>query len=148
MPYSVNYTDKTNTAIPVYDNTSDTSTSLTFPGRNVTGYGQIIAENFLHLLENFASSVKPTNPVEGQLWYDTSTGTLMLNDGTGDAGWKAAGNIQKAPSAPSISEDKVGEIWVDTVKQQLYVWSGKTWVLVGPQFSTESGLRKIGRAHV
>jgi microcystin-dependent protein len=141
MPYSIKFTDTTASPITVYDNTSDTSTSLSFPGRNVTGYGQIIAENFLHLLENFASTVKPPNPVEGQLWYDTSNGTLMINDGTGDNGWKAAGNIQKSPSAPSISEDKIGEIWVDTIKQQLYVWSGKTWVLVGPQFSTESGLR-------
>jgi microcystin-dependent protein len=141
MPYSVNYTDTTNTAITVYDNSSDTSTSLTFPGRNVTAYGQIIAENFLHLLENFAGAVKPRFPTEGQLWYDTTTGTLLINDGTGDNGWKAAGNIQKAPSAPSISEDKVGEVWVDTVKQQMYVWSGTNWVLVGPQFSTESGLR-------
>ena len=141
MPYNVNFTDKTSTPITVYDNVTDESTGLKFPGRNVTGYGQIIAENFLHLLENFASPTKPAVAVEGQLWYDTTNGTLMINDGTGDNGWKAAGNIQKSPSVPSISEDKVGEIWVDTIKQQLYVWSGKTWVLVGPQFSTESGLR-------
>lgn len=141
MPYNVNFTDKTTTPITVYDNVTDESTDLKFPGRNVTGYGQIIAENFLHLLENFASANKPPNSVEGQLWYDTTNGTLMINDGTGDNGWKAAGNIQKSPTAPNISEDKVGEIWVDTIKQQLYVWSGKTWVLVGPQFSTENGLR-------
>jgi|Laugrespbdmm15sd_2_1035082.scaffolds.fasta_scaffold01783_3 microcystin-dependent protein len=141
MPYNVNFTDKTTTPITVYDNVTDESTDLKFPGRNVTGYGQIIAENFLHLLENFAGANKPPNSVEGQLWYDTTNGTLMINDGTGDNGWKAAGNIQKSPTAPNISEDKVGEIWVDTIKQQLYVWSGKTWVLVGPQFSTENGLR-------
>jgi microcystin-dependent protein len=138
MTYNVNFTDKTNTAIPVYDNVTDESTSLKFPGRNVTGYGQVIAENFLHLLENFASVDEPTNPIEGQLWYNTAVGTLEIYDGIG---WKAAGNIQKSATAPTISEDKVGEIWVDTVKQQLYVWSGKTWVLVGPQFSTENGLR-------
>jgi microcystin-dependent protein len=143
MPYNVNFTDKTNTAIPVYDNVTDESTSLKFPGRNVTGYGQVIAENFLHLLENFASPADangngPANPIEGQLWYNTTVGTLEIFDGIG---WKAAGNIQKSATAPSISEDKVGEIWVDTVKQQLYVWSGKTWVLVGPQFSSENGLR-------
>ena len=139
MPYSVNYTDKnTKSPITVYDNTSSTDTTLTFPGRNVTGYGQIIAENFLHLLENFASPTEPVNPVEGQLWYESETGTLMIFDNTS---WKAAGSIQKSPTQPSVSADKVGEIWVDTVKQQLYVWSGETWVLVGPQFSTTSGLR-------
>ena len=93
MPYSVNYTDKnTKSPITVYDNTSSTDTTLTFPGRNVTGYGQIIAENFLHLLENFASPTEPVNPVEGQLWYESETGTLMIFDNTS---WKAAGSIQK-----------------------------------------------------
>mgnify|MGYP000710250539 CR=1 FL=1 len=56
MPYIVNFTDSENkTPITVFDNTSSQDTSLTFPGRNVTGYGQIIAENFLSLLENFES---------------------------------------------------------------------------------------------
>ena len=41
MPYIVNFTDSDNkTPITVYDNTSSTDTSLIFPGRNVTGYGQ------------------------------------------------------------------------------------------------------------
>lgn len=142
MPYNVNYTDgDTKQAIIVYDNTSNRDTDLEFPGRNLPGYGKIIAENFLRLLENFASPVKPLNPIEGQLWYDSGTGTLQINDGTGEQGWKAASSIQKSSSAPSVGSDKVGEIWVNTVTQQLYVWSGESWVLVGPEFSSESGLR-------
>ena len=139
MPYNVNFTDSdTKQPVTVYDNTSNQDTSLNFPGRNVTGYGQIIAENFLHLLENFASPTQPVNPVEGQLWYESSTGTLNIFDNTS---WKSSSGIQKSPTAPSVSADKVGEVWVDTVKQQLYVWSGATWVLVGPDFSNENGLR-------
>jgi hypothetical protein len=102
MPYIVNFTDSNNkTPITVYDNTSNVDTSLKFPGRNVTGYGQIIAENFLGLLENFASNTQPTNPVEGQLWFDTSTGNkrLMVWD---NVQWKAASNIQKSTTQPSI----------------------------------------------
>jgi microcystin-dependent protein len=139
MPYNVNFTDSdTKSPVVVYDNTSNTDTTLTFPGRNVTGYGQIIAENFLNLLENFASPAQPVNPVEGQLWYDSSTGTLNIYD---NVSWKSSSGIQKSPTAPDVSEDKVGEVWVDTVKQQMYVWSGAAWVLVGPDFSTEGGLR-------
>lgn len=139
MPYSVNFTDKnTKSPILVGDSRNNDDTSLTFPGRNVTGYGTTIAENFLHLLENFASASEPVNPVEGQLWYKTSSGTLMIFDNNS---WKAAGSIQKSSVAPDVAEDKVGEIWVDTVKQQLYIWSGQTWVLVGPQFSSANGLR-------
>ena len=134
MPYIVNFTDRENkTPITVYDNTSNADTSLDFPGRNVTGYGQIIAENFLALLENFASGNAPTNPVEGQLWYNSLEGILQIWDNTQ---WKAASNIQKSTSEPSVESARVGELWVDTTNQQLYVFSGSSWILVGPNFST------------
>jgi microcystin-dependent protein len=139
MPYIVNFTDKDNKLpITVYDNTSSTDTSLTFPGRNVTGYGQTIAENFLAVLENFAKSTPPVNPVEGQLWYDSSeaVSSLQVFDGTT---WKAASQIQKSVVEPAVASSKVGELWVDTTNQQLYVFSGTRWILVGPNFST--GLR-------
>ena len=134
MPYIVNFTDSENkTPITVYDNTSNTDTSITFPGRNVTGYGQVVAENFLALLENFAGPNQPVNPIEGQLWFDTTTRTLQIFDGVS---WKAASDIQKSVVAPSVEQSKVGELWVDTVNQQLYVFSGTDWILVGPNFST------------
>jgi microcystin-dependent protein len=139
MPYIVNFTDSENkTPITVFDNTSSQDTSLTFPGRNVTGYGQIIAENFLNLLENFASPNQPVNPTEGQLWYDTTNGVLQLWDNTN---WKAASNIQKSPVAPSVETSKVGELWVDTTNQQLRIYTGTRWLLVGPQESSIDGLR-------
>lgn len=139
MPYIVNFTDKDNKLpITVYDNTSSTDTSLVFPGRNVTGYGQTIAENFLAILENFAKSSPPVNPVEGQLWYDSTeaVSSLQIFDGTT---WKAASQIQKSSVEPAVASSKVGELWVDTTNQQLYVFSGTRWILVGPNFST--GLR-------
>lgn len=141
MTYQVNFTDKENRSpITVFDNTSSTDTSLTFPGRNVTGYGQIIAENFLHLLENFASGAKPVNPTEGQLWYDNVNEVLMVCIDPGvETGWKAAGNVQRSPTEPPANTSKNGELWVDTNSQQLYIFSGSRWILVGPNFS--SGLR-------
>jgi microcystin-dependent protein len=137
MPYTVNFTDRENkTPITVFDNTSSTDTSVVFPGRNVTGYGQIIAENFLHLLENFASAIPPVNPVEGQLWYSTADEVLYIWDRTN---WKAASNIQRSGAEPPPASSRNGELWVDTVSQQLYIFSGSRWILVGPNFST--GLR-------
>jgi microcystin-dependent protein len=136
MPYTVNFTDSQNKVpITVYDNTSNTDTSLTFPGRNVTGYGKTVAENFLALLENFAGANQPVNPVEGQLWFDTGSRTLQIYDGVS---WKAASDVQKSVIAPSVEQSKVGELWVDTVNQQLYVFSGTDWILVGPNFSSGS----------
>ena len=139
MPYTVNFTDKENkTPITVFDNTSSTDTSLKFPGRNVTGYGQIIAENFLALLENFASADAPINPIEGQLWYNSTDGVLQIWDNTA---WKAASGIQKGVSEPAVAESKVGELWVDTTNQQLRIFTGTRWILVGPSESAVDGLR-------
>lgn len=139
MPYTVRYTDNENkTPITVFDNTSNTDSSLTFPGRNVSGYGQIVAENFLALLENFAGASAPINPTEGQLWFnsDPSVASLLIWDGSS---WKAASGVQKSLVQPSVEQSKVGELWVDTINQQLFVFSGTDWILVGPNFST--GLR-------
>jgi microcystin-dependent protein len=139
MPYIVNFTDSQNKVpITVYDNTSNTDTSLVFPGRNVTGYGKTVAENFLALLENFAGPNQPVNPIEGQLWFDTGSRSLLIYDGVQ---WRSASDVQKSVSAPNVEESKVGELWVDTVNQQLYVFSGVDWILVGPNFSsgTQSG---------
>lgn len=139
MPYIVNFTDKVNRApITVFDNTSNTDTSLIIPGRNVAGYGQLIAENFIGILENFAANTAPINPIEGQLWYDTEDNVLKLYDGIL---WKAASNIQKSPTEPSVDESNIGELWVDTTNQQLRIYTGTRWILVGPVESTIDGLR-------
>jgi|LakMenEpi03Aug12_release.lakeMendotaPanAssembly.Ray.scaffolds.fasta_scaffold00615_7 microcystin-dependent protein len=136
MPYNVNFTDSAKLPITVNDSTNNTETSLIFPGRNTTGYGQNIAENFLHLLENFASASRPQGPVEGQLYFNTNNKSLEIYDGTN---WKAASNIRVDNNEPSLELAEAGELWVDTNNQQLYIFSGERWILVGPNFST--GLR-------
>lgn len=139
MSYSIDHSDKPNYgSITVEDQTINTETSLKFVGKNYTGYASALAENFLHLLENFAKATPPTNPVVGQLWYDTNVTSdpaqpqLKVWDGTT---WTAAGNVKKSVTRPGASNSVVGDLWVDTANQQLYLWSGSSWILVGPQFS-------------
>ena len=139
MTYTVSFTDSTNPAKPpitVADGALNNQTSLTFPGKNYSGYAPILAGDFLHLLENFANTTAPTNPVQGQLWYDTSSGNNILRvyDGTT---WVEAGNLKKAPfaSAPSPASSVNGDLWVDTTNSQLYVFTGSKWDLVGPTYS-------------
>tara|TARA_B100001057_G_scaffold276022_1_gene276283 strand:- start:1713 stop:3737 length:2025 start_codon:yes stop_codon:yes gene_type:complete len=135
MAYTISYTDAANKGtIVLEDNTLNTSTSLQIPGRNTTAYGSAIATNFLHLLENFAFNTAPTNGVEGQLWYDNTAGseTLKVYDGTN---WVSAAGIKKAVSSPDVSASQLGDLWVDTDNQQLYLFSGSGWVLIGPEFS-------------
>ena len=135
MAYQVRFTDSANKGnLIVDDNTINQETSLDIPGRQTTAYGTAIAENFLHLLENFANTTEPTNPVEGQLWYDSSEGVnqLQVYDGTS---WAAAGGLKKSLTEPDVANSVTGDLWVDTDTQQLYLFSGSGWVLVGPEFS-------------
>lgn len=136
MAYQVNFSDTLNNApLVVEDGAENNSTSLVFVGRNKTGYAQAISENFLHLLENFASTTPPDNPVQGQLWYDTNVGDAQLKiwDGTG---WSAAGGLKKGSSEPDVTSSVVGDLWVNTDTQQLYLFTGSGWILVGPRFSS------------
>ena len=101
MPYTLNFSDPTKqTTITVPDmppGINSVDTSLNLVGRAYPNYGQKFAENFLHLLENFASPLPPTNPIEGQLWFDTSDPAhkvLRIMDGTASAvRWPSANGI-------------------------------------------------------
>ena len=79
MSYTISFSDAvTKGTITVEDNTVNSQTSLQFPGKNTTSYGTIIAENFLHVLENFANSTAPLRPIQGQTWFDTTAGVNQL----------------------------------------------------------------------
>ena len=128
MAYQIDHTDKPNNgSITVEDQTVNVEKSIGFVGKNYTGYSKVIAEDFLHILENFASATAPSNPVQGQLWYDSEADVveenrqpqLKIYDGTS---WVPAGNVVKA-SSPPISAVK-GDLWTDTTNQQLYIYNG------------------------
>lgn len=144
MSYRLNFTDSANNprGIIVEDQSlNNTDTDLVFVGKNFPGYSQFIGENFLHILENFARNTPPNKPVLGQLWYDTGTLStpvkpqLKVFDGTT---WTEAGNVKKSIVRPSTQTSVVGDLWVDTTNQQLYLFTGTAWTLVGPQFSEKN----------
>jgi hypothetical protein len=144
MAYNINFTDTNNNdPLVVNDNTINTSTSLGFPGRNQKGYAVTIGENLLHLLENFSNTTAPPNPIKGQLWYDSNESgqSLMVYDGTN---WKSSGSLKKGTNSPLGSNSILGDLWVDTGKQQLYLFNGSSWVLVGPTVSIGDNNKKTG----
>ena len=135
MSYQINFTDSVNKGFLEVDvNSVNTETSLSLPGRTKSDYGVLILENLLHLLENFANNNPPNSPVEGQLWYDTTVGVdqLKVYDG---AQWVSASSIKKSNSRPEAVESNVGDLWVDTTNQQLFLYNGNSWTLIGPEFS-------------
>jgi len=135
MAYTIAYTDEANNGvIVVEDRTINNQTSIKIPGRQYTGYGPAIAENFLHMLENFSSSNPPPRPTEGQLWYDNTLGIeqLKVYDGTS---WVPAGGLNKGTNEPDVALTQEGDLWVDTDNRQLYLNSGSEWILIGPDFA-------------
>jgi microcystin-dependent protein len=134
--YEIPFTDATNKGtITVPDGSPNVSdTSLALIGDQQERYGVNLNTNFLHLLENFADVNPPANPVEGQLWYDTTSGVdqLKIYDGTN---WVAAGGLKKGTTEPETTNSVAGDLWVDTTNNQLYLYSGSAWLLVGPSYS-------------
>jgi microcystin-dependent protein len=111
-------------------------TSLGFIGKGYPNYGKVIDDNFLKLLENFASPLPPENPIEGQLWYDTSNldnKVLRIMDGTaGAVSWPSANGIYQQATNPAYSTTRLknGDIWVDTTFNQINLYSSGQWVAV------------------
>lgn len=83
-------------------NINTSSTSLGLPGRNYPGYGQTLDTNFVRMLENFANSAPPANPLKGQLWFNTTLNTLNIcpSDGTTNAAaWTTVATTSSGGSA-------------------------------------------------
>jgi len=75
MSYIIN-NSRGNIVAVIPDGTTNTSTSLSLVGQGVNNYGTAQNENWVYLLENFASPTAPLNSILGQLWYNSSTDTL------------------------------------------------------------------------
>ena len=135
MSYTINKTDGS-VLTEIVDGTIDqTATDLTLIGKNSTSYGEYFNENFVHLLENFANNSQPNNPIQGQLWYDTSEGRVKVYDGNG---WKVSGGTIVSSSAPSSIAQ--GDIWIDSFRRQLYFNDGVSNLLAGPIYTEQQGI--------
>ena len=140
MSYTINLTNGT-TLIPggLSDGTvNTTASSLTLIGRDYAGYGQFLNENFVYLLENFASTSSPANPLKGQLWWDTANNILKVYSGSS---WKISTGATSSPytSPPSDLSALGGDLWFDTTNTQLKVYSGSQWITVGPVATPATG---------
>ena len=142
MSYTIYFSDPTkfSSSLSIEDNKLNVDqTSLIFVGKNSSNYAQAISTNFLHLLENHASATPPNNPIEGQLWFDTTDLTnkkLRINDGTAaGANWKPINGLYQQAAEPAGAAP--GDVWVDTSKAQLSLTlDGTNWILVGPSYSS------------
>ena len=133
MSYQLNKTDGT-LLLDLIDGQIDTaSTNLTLVGRNYTGYGEYFNENFIKLLENFSNTAAPSNPLTGQLWWNSSDQRLQVYDGSV---WKSSGGPIVQNTRPQMV---AGDLWIDNLNNQVYAFDGTDLMLMGPQYSETQG---------
>jgi len=141
MAYVINKFDGSPLVV-LDDGTLDTSTSLSFLGRNYIGYGEIQNENFLFLLENFANANPPSRPIIGQTWYNKSAELLNVYTGTA---WVPVSSANLSNTAPV---GVPGSLWYNTAANQLYLFNNGVWELIGPDAIEGFGTTKFQSATI
>ena len=97
MSYTITRTNGAQVAI-VADGTIDATLDLKLIGKNYAGYGAVQNENFVYLLENFASNNPPPRAISGQIWFDSSASKLKFYDGVK---FRTTGGAEISATAPT-----------------------------------------------
>lgn len=158
---NIHYTDPTSdarkqpfTLVPGETNTS--VTSLTLLGQGTPNYSTVISQNFLHILENFASATPPSNGTIGQMWYNSTAKEMRMltaitggTTGARQETWAPVGaNIVTSATAPT----DLTRLWYDTSdalasNHQLKIYNTtasawqpvtKQWLVVGTTAPTNT----------
>ena len=141
MSYTITLTNGTVFAT-IADGTINTSANptVTLVGKNYAGYGSFLDTNFMRMLENSSNNTAPSAPITGQLWWNNTPNAGQLSVYMGSA-WKNLASLVVASTTPSATTySTTGDLWYDTVNQQVNIWTGSAWLLIGPQFSAGTGV--------
>jgi hypothetical protein len=134
MSYKINKTDGTLLVDLVDGRIDNDSTDVTLFGKNYTGYGEFLNENFVKILENFANAAPPANPLAGQLWYDTTEGRLKVFNGTF---FRSTDTTVVSGTEPQLL---AGDIWIDSANRQIKFSDGAGTILAGPIYTAAQGV--------
>ena len=122
MSYTVNNTRGT-VVSTVNNGTTAAVGGITLIGKNYTGYGELIAEDFVKILENNANTSAPSGPLEGQLWWDTTNQCLKVYNSS--TNWHPM-NVYVGATGTYPHTITSGALWYNTTTKQLSVNSDGT----------------------
>jgi hypothetical protein len=137
MSYIVNRSDG-NIAAVVNDGVIDATTSLNLIGKGYPNYAETVAENLVALMENFANSVAPRNPLPGQLWYNKSMQQLEIYSGTQ---FTPVNNVDISSSSPQAPA--TGDFWYNTTTKQLSFYREGAWKVLAPSYTAAQGRAEV-----
>lgn len=143
MAYQINKTDGSILATVADGQVDDLSTDITLIGKNYSGFGEVLNENFIKILENFSDTTSPSNPIKGQIWFDSSELKLKVYNGIAFVPVSSAtiSNIQPTTLG-------VGDLWFNDVNKQLYFYDGTNTILLGPDYSVAQGISGLKVASI
>ena len=128
MSYNLTLTNGT-PLITLNSGINTSKTSINLIGPSTPSYGQALNENFIKTLENFANGTPPPNALTGQLWFDSSTGNVVLKNYNGTT-WKALASSSSSSAAPA--NPQTGDYWWNSATGILSVYNSGTWIQIGP----------------
>lgn len=134
MPYTINSSNGTIITDLLDNNIDRTTLDISLFGKNSSNYGELINENFVKLLENFANDEAPRSPIRGQLWFDTSENVLKIYNGNE---FKIFARPFVSPTQPATAS---GDFWFNTTTKQLFFNDGSGLRLAGPIYTQEQGV--------
>lgn len=138
MAYLITKSDGTTLTTVSDGQIDDLSTDLTLIGKNYSGFGEAFNENLVKLLENFASTARPTRPIRGQIWFDVTELKLKVYNGTA---FQPVSSATIAATQPTTLTP--GDLWFDDTNKQLYFYDGENTLLLGPSYGLAQGLSGV-----
>lgn len=134
MAYQINKTDGTIVSTVADGQIDNISTDITLIGKNFSGFGEVLNENFIKILENFANVTAPTAPIKGQIWFDSTESKLKVYSGTAFVPVSSATIANSQPTTLGV-----GDLWFNDTAKQLYFFDGTSTILLGPAYSDAQG---------
>ena len=134
MAYQINKTDGTIVSTVADGQIDNISTDITLIGKNYSGFGEVLNENFIKILENFANVTAPTAPIKGQIWFDSTESKLKVYSGTAFVPVSSATIANSQPTTLGV-----GDLWFNDTAKQLYFFDGTSTILLGPAYSDAQG---------